>query len=152
MVEQPQPAVAWTSRPPHLGHVDRPQPKREHEVCDVDTLRAAARRAAGKKEHVATLAQMLSLDKIPGAKIVDKKDGKTIGKIVSAPAPGTTVLLAQMRLDRVGLLESNEAWSRKNRIVIGEGTKELRYLPYMPLWWPDIDPTCGKAKIEEEES
>ena len=88
---------------------------------------------------------------VPGAKIVDKKDGKTIGKVVSAPAPGTTVLLAQMRLDRVGLLGGEEMWSRTNRILIGDGKKELRYLPFMPLWWPDIG-ADGKEKEVEESS
>jgi len=83
---------------------------------------------------------------LPGASIVDKKDGKTIGKIVSAPAPGTTVLLAQMRLDRVGLLGEKWKWTRTNRVVVGESTKELRYLPYLPLWWPEIDSTTGKEK------
>jgi folate-binding protein YgfZ len=92
-------------------------------------------------EEVASVA-------VPGAKIVDKKDGKTIGKIVSAPAPGTTVLLAQMRLDRVGLLGGDETWSRTNRILIGDGKKELRYLPYMPIWWPDIG-NDGKEKVAE---
>ena len=83
---------------------------------------------------------------LPGASIVDKKDGKTIGKIVSAPAPGTTVLLARMRLDRVGLLGEKWKWTRTNRVVVGESTKELRYLPYLPLWWPEIDSTTGKEK------
>lgn len=89
---------------------------------------------------------------IPGASIVDKKDGKTIGKVVSSPAPGTTVVLAQMRLDRLGLLGKDEKWSRTNKILIGEGTKEFRYLPYLPLWWPEIDAETGKEKekIDDE--
>ncbi|KAL7530457.1 hypothetical protein ACHAXR_005604 [Thalassiosira sp. AJA248-18] len=89
---------------------------------------------------------------IPGASIIDKKDGKPIGKIVSTPAPGTTVLLAQMRLDRLGLLGSANQWSRTNKILIGDNsTKEYRYLPYLPLWWPEIDSDTGKEKIAEEE-
>ena len=96
-------------------------------------------------EEVASVA-------VPGAKIVDKRDGKTIGKVVSAPAPGTTVLLAQMRLDRVGLLGGEEMWSRTNRILIGDGKKELRYLPYMPLWWPPDIGLDGKEKVVEESS
>lgn len=87
---------------------------------------------------------------IPGASIIDKKDGKTIGKIVSPPSPGTTVLLAQMRLDRLGLLGDAYKWSRTNKIFIGDdSTKEYRYLPYLPLWWPDIDKGTGKEKVEE---
>jgi folate-binding protein YgfZ len=85
-----------------------------------------------------------------GASIIDKKDSRTIGKIVSTPAPGTTVLLAQMRLDRLGLLGSEQKWSRKNKVMIGDSEKEYRYLPFLPLWWPDIDPATGKGKEEQE--
>ena len=88
---------------------------------------------------------------VPGASIVDKKDGKTIGKIVSAPAPGTTVILAQMRLDRLGLLGTAEKWSRTNKILIGDSAKEFRYLPYLPLWWPKIDKETGKEKEKKED-
>ncbi|KAL9184588.1 hypothetical protein ACHAXT_012558 [Thalassiosira profunda] len=88
---------------------------------------------------------------VPGASIIDKSDGKTIGKIVSTPAPGTTVLLAQMRLDRLGLLGKQHRWSRTNKILIGDNsTKEFRYLPYLPLWWPEIDAETGKEKVAEE--
>ena len=88
--------------------------------------------------------------------IVDKKDGKTIGKVISTPAPGTTVILAQMRLDRLGLLGTSDnatnKWLRTNKILIGnESTKEYRYLPYLPLWWPEIDKETGKEKIDVEE-
>ncbi|KAL7443313.1 hypothetical protein ACHAXH_005613 [Discostella pseudostelligera] len=89
----------------------------------------------------------------PGTSIIDKKDGKTIGKIISSPASGTTVLLAQMRLDRLGLLGANDGsnkWSLTNKILIGESTKEYRYLPYLPLWWPEIDRETGKEKIVDE--
>ena len=83
---------------------------------------------------------------IPGAKITDKKDGKTIGQIISSPASGTPIVLAQMRLDEVGLLKGKKKWSRLNQITIGNDAREFRYLPFMPLWWPDIDPKTGKAK------
>lgn len=86
-----------------------------------------------------------------GTSIIDKKDGKTIGKIVSSPASGTTILLAQMRLDRLGLLKESGGdgrWSRTNKILIGESTKEYRFLPYLPLWWPEIDAETGKEKAE----
>ena len=90
---------------------------------------------------------------VPGASIVDKADGKTIGKVVAAPAPGTTVLLAQMRLDRLGLLGDAQKgrWSRNNRILIGDATQEYRYLPYLPLWWPKIDSQTGKEDEATEE-
>ena len=101
-------------------------------------------RVQGEKlqNEIADLAQ-------PGASIIDKKDSRTIGKILSTPAPGTTVLLAQMRLDRLGLLGSEHKWSRTNKILIGDSDKEYRFLPFLPLWWPDIDPATGKAKAEE---
>ncbi len=89
----------------------------------------------------------------PGASIIDKKDGKTIGKIISSPASGTTVILAQMRLDRLGLLgnDATNKWSQTNKILIGESsTKEYRYLPYLPLSWPEIDRETGKEKIADE--
>lgn len=100
-------------------------------------------------------SEIEELAAIPGASIIDKKDGKTIGKVISTPAPGTTVILAQMRLDRLGLLGNNEQnkWLRTNKILIGdESTKEYRYLPYLPLWWPEIDRETGKEKIVEEKT
>ena len=119
-------------------------------------------RAAGRlRDEVRALA-------VPGAPIIDKRDGKTIGKVVSSPASGTTVILAQMRLDRMGLLRGGGVgggggggdvarWSRTNRVLIGDGAAEYRYLPYLPLWWPEIDGETGKEKAaiaktgEEEE-
>jgi hypothetical protein len=86
----------------------------------------------------------------PGSSIIDKKDSRTIGKIVSFTAPGTTVLLAQMRLDRLGLLGREHKWSRTNKILIGDSDKEYRFLPFLPLWWPDIDPATGKGKVVED--
>ena len=57
-----------------------------------------------------------------------------------------------MRFDRLGLLGNTKKWSFKNKILIGEnGTKEYRYLPYLPLWWPEIDGATGKEKVVEEE-
>ena len=100
-----------------------------------------------------------------GDKIQDTKDGKTIGQIIATPADGTNVVLAQMRLDRVGLL-GNGVWNHTNKITIGGGSgknkvsndgeddkddknkkrqQQFRYLPYLPLWWPEIDRSSGKA-------
>jgi folate-binding protein YgfZ len=137
-----------------MGSVSAPTPQNnpqdgDHEV-DLEAkereLELQNLRASGEKlqQEIAELA-------IPGTSIIDKKDGKTIGKIISTPAPGTTVLLAQMRLDRLGLLGNKEKWSRTNKILIGDGTKEYRYLPYLPLWWPEIDPETGKERVVEEE-
>lgn len=86
---------------------------------------------------------------VPGAKIVDAKDGKTIGQVISTPAPGTPILLAQMRLDEVGLLDNGDRkFSMTNKILIGDCKEEYRFLPYMPIWWPEIDRETGKAKTE----
>jgi folate-binding protein YgfZ len=92
------------------------------------------------------LFERLQTHKI-GEKIVDLKDGKTIGQIVALPEPGTNVLLAQMRLDRVGLLGQNYAWSHTNKVTLGEEEPDpVRFLPYLPLWWPSIDRSTGKAQ------
>jgi folate-binding protein YgfZ len=85
-----------------------------------------------------------------GDKIIDVKDGKTIGQIVAKPQEGTNVLLAQMRLDKVGLL-GDGVWTHTNKITIGDSDNQFRYLPYQPLWWPEIDRENGKAKQPEEE-
>ena len=77
-----------------------------------------------------------------GDKIQDTKDGKTIGQIVATPEEGTNILLAQMRLDRVGLLGKG-LWSQTNKITIGDN--QYRYLPYLPLWWPEMDMESGKS-------
>ena len=128
-----------SGNPQEGGEEDLEAKEREEELKKL--------RASGEKlqKEIFELAE-------PGVSIVDKKDGKTIGKVVSTPAPGTTILLAQMRLDRLGLLGDKEKWSRTNKILIGDSTKEYRFLPYLPLWWPDIDPETGKEKNEEKEN
>ena len=90
---------------------------------------------------------------LPGTKIVDKDSGKTIGQIVSKPASGTSIILAQMRLDEVGLLEKKGVnWSQRNKIVIGDDESTVyRYLPYIPTWWPEIDPKTGKGVEAKED-
>ncbi len=85
-----------------------------------------------------------------GAKLLDTKDGKTIGQIVASPSPGTPVIVAQMRLDSVGLLQNN-MWQKLNQIRIGEDSDhEFRYLPYLPLWWPPLHPETGKEAQPED--
>jgi len=95
------------------------------------------------------LLQDLEKVAVPGAKILDQKDGKPIGQIISLPASGSPVILAQMRLDQVGLLKNDSGikWNQTNKILIGEGLREFRYLPFLPLWWPEIDPKTGKRKL-----
>jgi transferase CAF17, mitochondrial len=91
----------------------------------------------------------------PGDKIIDVKNGRTIGQVVAGAEPGTNVVLAQLRLDAVGLLGTDKdddkaIWSHLNKVTIGDDSlvnkEKFRYLPYLPLWWPDIDPATGKAK------
>ncbi len=104
-----------------------------------------------------------------GDKIYDTTDGKAIGQIVALPEEGTNVLLAQMRLDKVGLLETPQkrkskdgeeggssesddlpTWKHTNKVSIGDSSNAnpLRFLPYLPLWWPTINRKTGKAKEE----
>jgi transferase CAF17, mitochondrial len=93
-----------------------------------------------------SLALMEGLQSIKaGDKMVDTSDGKTIGQILSPPEPGTNVVLAQVRLDRVGLI-GDGVWTHTNKVKVGD-FGELRYLPYLPLWWPEIDRESGKAKV-----
>lgn len=94
---------------------------------------------------------------VRGASIVDSKDGKTIGQVLSSPSPGSSVLLAQLRLDRVcvlgetgsdkdlGTINIHQQWNPMNSIQIGNHTKEYRCLPYIPQWWPtNINFKSGK--------
>lgn len=108
-----------------------------------------------QKEAEALLATLEEYAAV-GTKITDAKDGKTVGQIVAPPVKGTNVVLAQMRLDRVGLL-ADSVWDRNNRVKLGDGSSELRYLPYVPLWWPAIDESNGKGleddiDFEDEDS
>jgi folate-binding protein YgfZ len=97
-----------------------------------------------------TMALMEGLQELKaGDKLVDSQDGKTIGQIICPPEPGTNVVLAQMRLDRVGLL-GDGVWTHTNKVKVGD-LGELRYLPYLPLWWPEIDRQSGKAKVPDDD-
>jgi len=116
-----------------------------------EELTAEDEEALKKMQDVSeAIIKDLSSIAVKGAQIVDKKDGKRIGQVLSTPASGTSVILTQMRLDRVGLLDSKENWSRTNRILIGDSKKEYRYLPFLPVWWPEIDPNSGKELVKEE--
>jgi hypothetical protein len=100
-----------------------------------------------------------------GSKIINRLDGKTVGEIVTAALPGTSVLIAQMRLEWLGMLEiptlskndhdtavsaAYHPWKVTNKVVIGDGRKELRCLPYIPLWWPNMNFTTGKEEESKE--
>jgi folate-binding protein YgfZ len=98
------------------------------------------------QKQMAAFVQSVEDDCQAGAKIVEKDSGKTVGRVLSPPVKGTNVVLALMRMDSVGMM-SGGTWSNINKIKIGDtSTNEFRYLPYLPLWWPEIDPETGKAK------
>jgi transferase CAF17, mitochondrial len=82
-----------------------------------------------------------------GFKMIDVETGTTVGQIMSPPVKGTNLVLALMRLESVGLLQGG-TWSQKNKVTI-DG-KQFRYLPYVPLWWPEVSLTTGKAKRDDE--
>jgi len=83
--------------------------------------------------------------------IIDKSDGKRIGVIVCSPVGNVPVVLAQMRLNRVGLGgKGGKNWSRTNVVTIGDcKDTEFQYLPYLPLWWAEIDPETGKELVKD---
>lgn len=96
-------------------------------------------------------AQLEEAFSVKGAKLLDAESSDTIGEIISPMSEGSSVVLAQMRMDRVGITKGKKgAWSALNKIIV-KGTdktqnrKEWRYLPYLPLWWPPVvDPKTGK--------
>jgi transferase CAF17, mitochondrial len=81
---------------------------------------------------------------VPGRRLKDKIDDATIGMIVSPPAPGSNVILAQVRLNRVGFGIDGKPWSVINKIRIEGSEETYRYLPYTPLWWPRVNLKTGK--------
>jgi transferase CAF17, mitochondrial len=87
-------------------------------------------------------------DSNEGAKILDTETGTTIGQIVAPPVKGTNLILALMRLESVGLIQGG-TWSKTNKITING--KQFRYLPYLPLWWPELSIATGKAKRDDED-
>ena len=87
---------------------------------------------------------------VHGTKIVDTNDGKTVAKILSPPVKGTNVVTALCQLDAMALM-GNNPWEHFNKVRIGESDRVFRYLPYLPLWWPPLDPETGKAKEMTEE-
>jgi folate-binding protein YgfZ len=92
------------------------------------------------------------VDQKDANRMIDSKTGEVIGKILSPPVPGTNVVLALMRMERVGLLQGG-FWSKVNKVKIGtDHQHEFRYLPYLPLWWPlELDLKTGKAKPPRSE-
>mmetsp|Transcript_20212 Transcript_20212/g.22589 ORF Transcript_20212/g.22589 Transcript_20212/m.22589 type:complete len:465 (+) Transcript_20212:123-1517(+) len=143
-----------------MGSIVPPKNNRAYEGTDTDTddqenekeKDATIKLEQEMQEFVDELHDGISSES-SATKIIDTVDNKTIGQIVSAPAPGTSILLAQMRLDRVGFSNNGKTpWSRLNKVRLGNMKKEYRYLPYTPLWWPIIDTKTGKAREPEEEA
>jgi transferase CAF17, mitochondrial len=98
----------------------------------------------------AVLQQMESVC-TSGAKLTDVQSGQTVGQIVASPVKGTNVVLALMKLDQVGL-HLGSIWSRTNKVKIGTASDtEWRYLPYLPLWWPELDLRTGKGRAEDDD-
>ena len=83
-----------------------------------------------------------------GAKIIDSETGTTVGQIVAPPVKGTNLILALMRLESVGLINGG-TWSKTNKVTING--KQFRYLPYLPLWWPELSLSTGKEKRDDED-
>lgn len=81
VVEQPPKEVPWPPRPTPLSHVDRPQPKRERNVQDMDSLRTTARRVSGNNGQAKELSKFLQFDTIEGTKIADI-DPQTVKYVV----------------------------------------------------------------------
>lgn len=101
-------------------------------------------------ERFLALTDQIMSDVKVGSKLVEQESGKTLGEVVSAPVAGTTVLLAQLRLENI--LPKKSSWKATNKVKIQDGDgeevmRDLRYLPYYPLWWPrHLDERTGKEK------
>jgi hypothetical protein len=120
-------------------------------------------------EKAAELARTVQEHARAGAKLVDPRSGTAVGTVVTPPLPGTNLVLGMMRLEPLGLLQPPSGppscWSNTNKVVLvnesdqdgeGEGetttSRELRYLPYLPLWWPlRMDSHTGKANEDQED-
>jgi transferase CAF17, mitochondrial len=115
-------------------------------------------------DKAAELVETLQAHGRTGAKIVDPASGATVGSVVSPPLPGTNAVVAMMRLESLGLLQppagaggAGSTWSNTNKVVLvndaddATTSRELRYLPYLPLWWPlRMDLHTGKASESQE--
>jgi hypothetical protein len=113
-------------------------------------------------DKAAELVETLQAHGRTGAKIVDPASGATVASVVSPPLAGTNVVTAMMRLESLGLLQpsaggAGPTWSNTNKVVLvndADGTttsRELRYLPYLPLWWPlRMDLQTGKASENQD--
>mmetsp|Transcript_7676 Transcript_7676/g.11288 ORF Transcript_7676/g.11288 Transcript_7676/m.11288 type:complete len:491 (+) Transcript_7676:35-1507(+) len=104
-------------------------------------------------ERFLALTNQIVNDVKAGSKLVDGESGKTLGEVVSAPVAGTTVLLAQLRLENI---LPKKSWKVTNKVKIQDADgeeimRDLRCLPYFPLWWPRwLDERTGKEKEDDQ--
>jgi len=138
------PSIGWIVSMLQGSDLSMDEDNKKATIADDDDLLLKKMQGNSKAimKHILSVA-------VKGAEIVDKKDGKRIGQVFASPTGNVPIILAQMRLDRLGLLEAGENWSRTNQVIIGNSKKEFRYLPYIPLWWPEIDPQSGKELLDD---
>merc|ERR1712157_282522 len=72
---------------------------------------------------VSTIASHLSPEQLElfasfgnNVKLKDTSDDKTVAEIISPPIPGTSLVLAMTRLDRVGITEG-PGWKRTHKVI-----------------------------------
>jgi transferase CAF17, mitochondrial len=124
--------------------IEPTNPSVDVEAAD-ELANAQTKAAEWLQEEVDVACQPNGTD---GAKILDAETGTTIGQVIAPPVKGTNLVLALMRLESVGLIHGG-TWSKTNKITING--KQFRYLPYLPLWWPELSMSTGKAKREDED-
>jgi len=129
---------------------------------DSDEKEQNKRRNNELQQSFQSLHNDLQTIAVPGSKIVDASDGRELGTVLTGPAPGTSVILTRIRMDRIGLVGTNSGgkkgkvsdkdmknkWKKTMKVRVGESKTEYRCLPYIPMWWPEMDPITGKEKEE----
>ena len=97
-----------------------------------------------KSESVGLLDDINRGDKIT-------KDGKNIGSIISQPLEGQSIVLVELRLDKVtgkgGMIMQPFDAPTDGEVMIGD--KTVRILPFVPQWWPEIDGVTGKELVKK---
>ena len=117
-------------------------------MLDPDQVKGS--NAEKEYETAEQLIDVLEELAVHGAKIIDTADDQTIGKILSPPVPGSNIVNALCRLDCIALM-GNNMWNHHNKVRIGDSDVIFRYLPFVPLWWPRLDPETGKAEEAHED-
>ena len=125
-----------------LGHSHKP-------IAEIESQEEATMMNMQREQDQRFLAltEQLVDELKPGNKLINSENGKVIGDIVAPPVAGTSVVLAQMRLDNV---IPKLSWKEMNQVRVQNSDNDvlcdhLRYMPYMPLWWPrELDEKTGK--------